>query len=114
VVEEGGCTGEGEEDLNIDTDCDGNRMVRDVPAWCNAKRILQDELGIDVTDVRVQPIIVPDWLHEPKSKGWVHCHFFGKDGREVAYFTVGLNVVFVFNNPRVWDSEIFAKAAYPS
>jgi hypothetical protein len=101
--------------MNIDTDYEGNRLVRDVPAWGNAKRMLQDELGIEVADVRVQPIMVPDWYtHEPKSKGWVHCHFFGKDGREVAYFTACLNVVFVFKTPRVWDPGILAEAVYPS
>jgi hypothetical protein len=95
----------------MDTDYEGNRMVREVLTWCDARRMLRDELGVEVAEAKVEPIVKEDWYTGlPVSKGWIHCHFFGKDGREVAYWTTGLNNLFVFKSPRAWDSAMFAAA----
>ena len=97
------------------SDYEGNRHASAVPSWEAAMRMLTDELGIEVVDARVQPIVVLDWFtREPKSKGWIHCHFFGKDGREVAYWTECMKTMFVFKTPRTWDPGIFAGTTSPS
>lgn len=91
----------------------GNRFVEGVPAWGNAREELK-ALGIEVEQARVQPIYGRDWYTgRTVNKGWVHCHFFGKDGRETAYYTAGVNCIFIFKEPRTWDPFIFGETELP-
>lgn len=92
---------------------DGTRYVEGVPAWGNAQEELK-ALGIEVEQARVQRIYVREYYTgRAIDKGWIHCHFFGKDGRELAYYTAGLNIIHIFKEPRVWDPFIFGETEFP-
>jgi hypothetical protein len=92
---------------------DGETILTGIPAWGNAKEVLRDR-GIEVESVGVLNIYTPDWnTRLPKSRGYVHVHYFNKAGNEVAYYTPCLQYLFIFTTPRVWHDDFKAKLEYP-
>ncbi len=84
----------------------GDTIFEKVPTYGDAKTVIE-EMGHKVEDMRVQPIIVKDyWTKEPKSKGYVHVHFFNTQKTEIGYWTNELNTLTIFKTPRVWDKNI--------
>jgi len=95
---------------------DGNPIVTGVRSWQDAQAILEgmgkEKCG--VSSVGVLNVYVKDWYTGmPKSKGYVHVHFFGGDGRELAYFTPSIGYLHVFQTPRTWHPDFKARLEAP-
>jgi len=83
------------------------------PDWGNAGRLLK-EMGIDWDEV-VQPRIEVSNLysyysHQRRTEPGIMVYFM-KDNCDVAYFTIGLDLLFIHDTPRgPWSSRILAEA----
>jgi len=84
---------------------DGQPLLTDIGSIGEARDILED-MGIVAVSQGVLRIYSKDfYTGAPRNKGYVHVHFFGPDGREVAYYTPCTGYMLVFKVPRTWDPE---------